>query len=205
MRPDPAQPAEQAAAHAREQRSGPRSTTVLLIGKMCDGGIESACLVLNVSETGMMARLTRPFEVGDLVDVEMRGLTTCRATVRWVDGPKAGFEFARRQNVEGVIGAETISVRVARSPRFDVALAARLRIALDDIPAEIVDISAGGAKLAVELPVKVGQTGQILLHGRQMGLYGTVRWAGGDHLGFHFSTPLPLATLRDCLASGHGA
>ena len=184
---------------AGDRREGVRASTVLLIGKVNDGYQDNACLVLNLSEHGLMARLSFTPKVGQALEIELRGLPRCVAHVRWVNGMKAGMQFATRQNLEPVFCLMGDDGLVARAPRFDVELDAVVRLAGRQFAARIVNISPGGVRIVADTPVERGQTGQIVLPGHQLCLFGSVRWVHGNAFGMHFSTPLPLGNLRDCL------
>lgn len=182
-----------------DRRSAARASTVLLIGKVHDGKTTTACLVLNLSETGLMARIGFTAELGQRVAVEMRGLPLASATVRWVDGTKAGMEFDHRQNIDPVFCLMSDDGLVARSPRFDVSLSAVLRIRDQIVPVRVVNISPGGVRLAADIAVEPGQTAQISVSGHDVCVFGSVRWVENGEFGFHFSSPLPLSALKDCL------
>lgn len=188
-----------------DTRTAKRASTVLLIGRVCHHDTESPCLVLNISETGMMLRLTFAAQAGDRIEVETRGLAPCEATVRWVNGSKAGIEFDDRQDITVVLSPETHDGIVARTPRFDVALKVRISFPGHGFFGDVVNISPGGAKLATTEQVEIGQIGQIgqiFLPGRDLGIYGTVRWARDGQFGFQFSSALPLSMLHECLTKG---
>lgn len=186
-------------ASATERRASTRASTVLLIGKIHDGRATTACLVLNLSDVGLMARLNFAAEVGQRVAVEMRGMPLAVATIRWVNGAKAGMEFDFRQNLNPVFCLLSDDGVVARPPRFDVSLEAILRIAGRGMKVHVINISPGGVRLAADAAVERGQTGQIVVTGRDVCMYGSVRWVENGEFGFHFSTPLSLRVLRDCL------
>ena len=185
-----------------DTRAAKRASTVLLIGRVCHHDEESPCLVLNISETGMMLRLTFAAQVGDRIEVETRGLAPCEATIRWVNGSKAGIEFDNRQCITAVLTQDTTDGVVARTPRFNVALKVRISFPGHGFFGDVLNISPGGAKLAATDQVEIGQIGQIILPGRDVGIYGSVRWARDGQFGFQFSRPLPLSSLHECLTKG---
>lgn len=193
------QPPPAATLPVADRRGSARASTVLLIGKIHDGRSTTACLVLNLSDVGLMARLSFGATVGQRVAVEMRGMPLATATIRWVNGSKAGMEFDYRQNLNPVFCLLSDDGVVARPPRFDVSLEAVLRIAGRGIKVHVVNISPGGVRLSAEAAVERGQTGQIVVTGRDLCMYGSVRWVENGEFGFHFSTPLPLGILRECL------
>lgn len=188
-----------AGAAAPDRRTGKRHSLVLLIGKVCRGTTESACLVHNISQFGLMARFTTPPTVGEALRIEVRGLPPIAGTVRWVRGTKAGFAFDVAQDIDHVFRLKQADGMIARSPRFPIAAVARLRFEAEPFSAELIDISPGGAKLTSETPVKTGLTGQILLPDTGTSIYGAVCWTRDDRFGFRFVAPLPLATLAQIL------
>lgn len=187
------------AAETRDRRVGKRHAIVLLIGKVCRGAQESVCLVHDISRFGLMARFTVTPVVGEKLKIEVRGLPPIAGTVRWVKESKAGFEFDEAQDVDQVFKTRHDDGTIARSPRFPVTAAARLRLEATPFSAELLDISPGGAKLVSETPVQSGQTGQIMLTETGTSIYGTVCWVREDRFGFRFVAPLPLKTLSQIL------
>lgn len=182
-----------------ERRRALRASTVLLMGKIHDGQSTTACLVLNLSDVGLMARISFAAEPGQRVAVEMRGMPLASATIRWVNGSKAGMEFDHQQNLDPIFCLLSEDGQVARAPRFAVSLKAVLRTGGKNVPVHVVNISPGGVRLAADVPIERGQTGQIVVPGRDLCLFGCVRWTQGSEFGFHFSAPLALSTLQNCL------
>ena len=182
-----------------DSRRAARSATVLLIGKIHDGCSTTACLVLNLSEFGLMARIAFPATVGMRVAVEMRGMPLASATIRWINGTRVGMEFDHKQDLNPVFCLMSADGLVARAPRFPVRLKAVLRIAGRAVPVDIGNISPGGVRLSAEITVERGQTGQISIPGHDLCLFGCVRWVQDGAFGFHFSSPLPLSALSRCL------
>ena len=183
-----------------DQRAGKRHASVLLIGKVRHGETDAACLVHDISKNGLMARFTIRPAVGDRVGIEVRGLSEIRATVRWVDGFRAGVEFATPQVIERVFCIRDDDGTIARTPRFALAAPVALRLGDRPMSAEIVDISPGGVKLQADFPVEPGQAGRIVLPETGASVYGTVCWVRDNRFGFRFATPLPLATLAQVLS-----
>ena len=183
-----------------DRRTGKRHSLVLLVGKVLDPAGAHACLVHDVSPTGLMARFTKLPVAGQPVCIEIRGLPPIDATIRWVKGFKAGVEFDQRQDVECVFKVKRDDGLIARAPRFPVRAPASLRIGAQRIKAEALDISPGGAKLIADVGVQRGQAGQILLTETGTALFGTVCWAYDGRFGFKFVAPMPLTTLSEILA-----
>lgn len=194
----PIDPADIAAADRRA--GGKRHQSVLLVGRVRRGDSDAACLVHDISRHGLMARFPEPPTVDEVLLVEVRGLPPMVGTVRWVRGRKAGLQFAEAQPVEQVFRLRSDDGLVARPPRFPLAAPATLRIDGERSRAETLDISAGGAKLAIERAVVVGDPGQVTLIDTGTALFGKVCWVGDGAIGFRFMTPLPLDALAEILA-----
>ena len=182
-----------------DRRSGDRRyRPVLLIGRV-EGAGAPVCLVHDISAEGLMARFPDPPAVGDSLSVEVRGLPPIRATVRWIDGPKAGLRFDERQDVTRLFAIQREDGTVARAPRFPLAAPAQLRLGERRLAAELVDLSAGGAKLALTDPVQRGETGALHLSAIDAPLFGALCWSRDDRAGFRFAAPLTLPMLSGIL------
>ncbi|MBI0475857.1 PilZ domain-containing protein [Sphingomonas sp. MA1305] len=182
-----------------DRRQDRRHATVLLVGRVRGDSGESACLVHDISASGLMARFTTPPVVDDVLLIEVRGLPEVRATVRWVNGFKAGCAFDAPQDLTRVFCLRDESGLVMRTPRFAMRAASSVRIGERRFAVDILDISPGGVKLAAEETVQVGQAGSILLPAIKALCFGVVCWTRGDRFGFRFSTPLPLTSLSQVL------
>lgn len=190
-----------APAAARERRAGgKRHRSVLLVGRVVGRAGSPACLVHDLSRSGMMARFTDPPAVGETLVVEVRGLPPVTGTVRWVKGTKAGLEFAEAQDLDPVFHPHRDDGTVARAPRFPVSMPGELKVAGTRRVVELLDISAGGAKLAIDPgTVTAGQAGAIHLSALRDPIYGTLCWVRDDHAGFRFAAPLPLGLLAELI------
>lgn len=181
------------------REGGKRHQSVLLVGRVLRDGVESACLVHDISKNGLMARFPEAPAVGDEMVVEVRGLPPATGVVRWVNGRKAGLQFAAPQPVEQVFQLKRVDGLVARPPRFPLQVRATLRLDGERFPADALDISAGGVKLATEQAVEEGQTGQVTLVDSGTALFGRICWAHDGQMGFRFCAPLPLDALARIL------
>ena len=185
---------EQQESASLERRAGKRHSAVLLLGKLC-GDRPGVCLVHNISATGLMARFVDVPSVGESICIEVRGLPPVRGTVRWVRGAKAGIEFDSPQPYERIFLHENEDETIPRPPRFEISLAADVRVGDRKFAAEMLDISAGGAKLRADSEVVVGLAGQIIVRPMGTAIFGTICWVRDDRFGFRFVSPLPIDTL----------
>lgn len=186
------------------REGGKRHQSVLLIGRVLGAGAAPTCLVHDISKSGMMARFASPPAVGDILTIEIRGLPPVTGIVRWVRGSKAGLQFEQPQDLDQVFHLRHADGTVARAPRFPLSAPAQLRLNGRRFAGELLDVSAGGAKVALvdDEAVTPGQTGAIHLTTIPDALFGTICWVRDNRAGFRFATPLPLATLTQILAGG---
>ena len=183
---------------ASERRSGERHRSVLLIGRLC-GATQAACVIHNLSSGGLMGRFETAPAIGERLRIELRGLDAVEGTVRWVRGHKAGIEFDTKQKLDSVFSLRQEDGRTARPPRFPLSTPARLILPGGAFDASVLDISAGGAKLAIEGHVTAGDTGQLLLIESGTAMFGTAAWCVSDRIGFRFAAPLTLNALATLL------
>ena len=188
--------------HPDQRRGGKRHATVLLIGRIRHTGGESACLVHDISSHGLMARFTSAPLVGDRMLIEVRGMSETAATVRWVNGFKAGVEFDAAQDISAVFCLRDDHGHIARTPRFAMQASAIMRVGDARIAVDILDISPGGVKLLSHTPIHVSQAGSVLLPEINVATFGSVCWAREDRFGFRFCAPLPLTSLSRVLGCG---
>ena len=190
---------EQQQSAPAERRGGNRHSAVLLLGKLC-GDVPGVCLVHNISENGLMARFVDAPMVGDSVCVEVRGLAPARGTVRWVKGQKAGVQFDSPQPYERIFSNENEDGTIPRPPRFEVTLNADVRLGDRKFAADLIDISAGGAKLTAVEGIQPGLAGHITVPPAGTAIFGTICWVKGGRFGFRFVSPLPIDKLAAIIA-----
>ena len=187
---------DEGAGVATDRRSGgKRHASVLLVGRVWRAGVESACLVHDISGGGLKARFPSTPAVNEELLVEVRGLPPVTAVVRGVKGREAGRGFVEPQDVERVFQISREDGTIARPPRWTIQTPARVRLDADRFGATLVDVSPGGAKLVAEHQVATGQAGQLLLVETGVALFGKVCWAEEGRFGFRFPAPLPLDAL----------
>ncbi|MCT8000894.1 PilZ domain-containing protein [Sphingomonas sanguinis] len=191
---------EQQESASAERRSGQRHSAVLLLGKVC-GDVPGVCLVHNISGSGLMARFVNVPAVGDSICIEVRGLPPVPGTVRWVRGQKAGVQFDTPQPYQNIFSAENEDGTIPRPPRFPVTLAAEVRLSDRKFASELIDVSAGGAKLVASGTVQPGLAGHIIIRPMGTALFGTICWVKDGRFGFRFVSPLPLDTLASIVAT----
>lgn len=190
---------EQQQGTSAERRAGKRHSAVLLLGKIC-GDRPGVCLVHNISASGLMARFVDIPTVGEPICIEVRGLPPVSGVVRWVNGRKAGVQFDSLQPYERIFSHENEDGTIPRAPRFAVTLTADVRLGTHKFTIAMHDISAGGAKMTLEGPVKPGLTGHIVVRPLGTAISGTVAWVKDGRFGFKFVSPLSMDTLAAIVA-----
>jgi len=191
---------EQQQSASAERRSGQRHSAVLLLGKVC-GDVPGVCLVHNISANGLMARFVDVPVVGEAIRIEVRGLPPVSGTVRWVRGKKAGVQFDAPQPYQNIFSSENEDGTIPRPPRFPVTLAADVRLGDRKFASELIDVSAGGAKLVADDLVQPGLAGHIVIRPMGTALFGTICWVKDGRFGFRFVSPLPIDTLAAIVAA----
>lgn len=186
------------------RRDGPRHLTVLMVGKVRAQDGEYACVVRDVSQHGLRARFPHSPAVGQRLAFSLRGHPEVVATVRWTEGLSAGVEFDEPLDVVAVMHIDP-AARAPRAPRFRCGQPTVLKLANDAHPIELIDVSLGGAKLAVSGPspsIPAGTWATLALPGSSELRAGTICWTGEGTLGFRFAFSLPLDVLASVLARG---
>lgn len=185
-----------------DRRRAERHASVLLVGRICSGGGEAACLVHDISAHGLMARFPLPPPaVGETVRVAVRGMAPAAATVRWVRGSKAGLQFRETQDLGEALGQRLEEGWVRRAPRFPVGAATTLRVDGSWRVVELIDLSAGGAKLSAGPLIGEDLPAQLSLPSVAMPVHGNVCWHKADRMGLRFVTPLTLPELSAVLSA----
>jgi hypothetical protein len=70
--------------------------------------------IRNLSSGGMMAEIGEPFENGDHVAIELRGIGSLDGTVMWREDKRIGIAFARE--IDPRMARKTVAVRTAATP-----------------------------------------------------------------------------------------
>lgn len=190
-------------ADCADRRMDSRNAAVFTIGKLTFRGKSQPCMVRNLSAGGMRVQTNNPPGKEESVLIEMRGLSPRIAKAVWTSGNEAGLAFIERCDP-----AEVFAVRisrnghVARQPRFTLRRAVELLIDGAALPAEIADISVGGARLILPEALLIGTPGvlRLALPNRD-GIAGELCWSNGGDCGFRFVQPISSVLLALALES----
>ena len=184
-----------------ERRSSERHTTVLRLAFLHTPRGREGCVVRNISSMGLGARVYRPIGVGATVQAELCPGAMPSGRVAWARGSQVGIAFDEPLDVEHVLRTPWTAETGGKSrlPRFDIATPAQARVGANLLGVRILNISQGGARIALQADVKVGADMVVklpLLPPRPA----TVRWAGAGCAGICFHEQLPFDTLASWIA-----
>ncbi|MET0371298.1 MAG: PilZ domain-containing protein [Sphingobium sp.] len=188
----------------QERRHDALATTVFTIGKATIGGRALPCMVRDISDGGMRIRMQNPPHLGERVLIEMRGLEPRFARTRWVLADEAGLAFEQRCNLPKIFAIRSNRPsKASRQPRFDLRRMAMLLIDGQAQVVEVVDISVGGARLALGGQIARGSVCTLTLGGflPQPDLLGEICWVDDRQCGLRFTVPLSSTALACALTS----
>ncbi|WP_242187397.1 PilZ domain-containing protein [Sphingomonas sp. CARO-RG-8B-R24-01] len=181
-----------------ERREDERYRRVLATGKLMLDDCEMFCFVRDLSVGGAkIETLTVPM-IGQRLTFEMRGLGPCFARVVWNRGFLVGLAFDEPQDLAKVADRGTRQGYCARAPRFATNRLAQLRVAGATVAIELIDLSAGGARLRGAGVLKVDTAACLILDGIAPRA-GYIRWARDGDVGLKFTPILDLPTLMQIL------
>ncbi|MDF0542507.1 PilZ domain-containing protein [Sphingobium sp. H39-3-25] len=179
-----------------------RVTTILLIGRLVSGGMQTLCRIRNISRGGLMAEVYATLDRGDAISIELRSGERLSGTVRWAGRSRIGIAFDAPVDVSRLL-SEAASRGCAegqtRLPRFDTSATAEIRMNGHRHAATICDLSLGGAHIASSAALEK----DMLLIFAVPGLperRAAVRWVKEGEFGLAFLEPFAFAELGPWLA-----
>jgi len=183
-------PSDQAQLEAREDH---RYRTVLQAARLICETAQSLCVVRDISQSGMKARVFGTVITNERVCVEFKGGRTAFATTKWVEDRLAGFEFDEAVDLTTIFAAARPGFAF-RSPRLEVAAFATMCVGRSRLSLPIADISVSGIRLF---------GGEYFMRNEDVGIdidglekrEGTVLWKRHGHIGVVFEQQLSLEAL----------
>jgi|GEM_PF-448422 len=172
-----------------------RTVTLLMLGRLRYGDIDTICRIRNVSSGGMRIDTGTPLHKGDKVAVEARSGICVEGYIAWTSQLAAGVAFSKAVDHRALIVPPTdpSGTRVvARSPRFRASATARLDIGARALRLRLVDISLGGCRVASEKSLPREIEGFLAIPGLPP-LACASRWTNGDGAGLIFPTRIQFA------------
>jgi hypothetical protein len=174
-----------------DQRKAQRSVTVFALGKLTADGRETPCFIRDRSEGGVRIESDEVLPVESWVTIEMRGLCTTRASVRWCRGGFMGLEF--RPTPEQALQSDPRSA--PRGPRFAFNRPVVFQTDHSRFDVEALDLAIGGMKLKTGFTMSPRVLGTIIVPGHDIALPAVVAWSRGGTTGVRFVTRLPMERL----------
>jgi hypothetical protein len=179
-----------------------RVTTILLIGRLISGHLQTLCRIRNISRGGLMAEVHATLDRGDAIAIELRSGERLAGTVRWAGRSRIGIAFDAPVDVSRLL-SEAASRGCAegqtRLPRFDTSATAEIRMNGHRHAVTMRDLSLGGAHVATSAPLEK----DMLLILAVPGLpdrRAAVRWVKEGEFGLAFLEPFAFAELGPWLA-----
>jgi hypothetical protein len=180
-----------------DRREDERLSAMLRVAKLVDGtGNQQLIKVRNMSAGGIMAIVTRPPNVGDVVQVEFSP-QKIPATVVWTRDDLVGFKFD-----QGVDLGELLAGRKPRlgfrprPPRLDIACKASVRVGKMYYTVDVHDISLGGMKVEPIEEYCVGKKVTVVVESLRP-IKGEVRWYSVRRAGIVFEKSLDFDELSE--------
>lgn len=158
-------------------------------------GMESLCIIRNVSPGGMMIKLPARLAPGQQATVEMRSGHVIPGRIAWAKDGAAGMQFDTRIDVAEVLNGahrEVPSWR-QRGPRLHVTCGATLLAANGRQNSTVIDVSQGGAKLEADF-LRQHDDVVVAIKGLDP-RRGVVRWTREGRAGIAFHACIPFDTL----------
>lgn len=189
--------ASRSSPHGIERRVAARTVAVFTVGKISRPGSSVPCMIRDLSEGGLRVQMRAPPKPGERVLVEMRGLEPQFARAVWTAGKEAGLAFDLPCDPAAIFAARSNRVgRRARQPRFAIGLTADLLIDGAPFPITVADLSVGGARLIVPMPIRDGsQVVLVMPLGDRNRIAGEICWSRDQDCGLRFLQPLSSLAL----------
>ena len=104
-----------AAARLAHRRAAPRDSLFLQATLRRAGDAQPATMrIRNLSSGGMMAEISEPFEEGDRIEIELRGIGALDGTVIWRTDTRIGIAFA--EPIDPRRARKSVALRMPAAP-----------------------------------------------------------------------------------------
>ncbi len=178
---EPLNPLPGQVATGAELRAAPRFSLMLRAGKLVSDSGEFLCILRDVSQTGIRAKLFHPLPAGGRYFLELGNGERFAVEPVWEEDGHAGFRFVEESvNLQALV--EESSHRPRRQLRLRVKPPLPIMVVADGIsrPASLLNLSQNGVAielegtLALRQPVQLEATGIGHAHGRVLWRRGNV-------------------------------
>jgi hypothetical protein len=162
-----------APTNAADLRAAPRYTLLIRVAKLVSQAGEYLCVIRDVSETGISARIFHPLPECDRMAMELQNGDRYGIELVWQDEERAGFRFTTPADIARII--ECPSEFARRPVRINLAAPALVEVQGRGEYATIQDISQQGAKVACATSFAIDQRVKLLAEGMR-DIFAKVRW-----------------------------
>lgn len=183
-------------ASRSERRAEVRGATVFRPILIETEDFAGFCLVRNLSQHGMRARVYTSLAPDQPLTVQFTSAKLVRGQVIWCDGEHVGVNFDVALDVAEVLAelaSNTVDGKLNRPLRLPISAPAELMIDGRNIPARVQNISQRGCKLMTS-SVRPGEELTLRLEGLDERKC-VVRWTQADVAGLNFIRPLTFEEL----------
>lgn len=188
-----------------ERREDARHIAVMRVAKLHTAHGEELCLVRNISEGGLKARVWSDLGVGASLTAEFKSGHHVPGEVVWQQDDHIGMRFREDGNVALILGGDEDPAPgfQPRAPRIQLEVPARIRIGARYYRVMLRDISQGGVKIR---PASAdgwveGEPAVTLALAGLAPIEGILRWHHPEIAGIAFNNPIPLDTLARWIAA----
>jgi len=175
-----------------EARVAPRFTVLIRAAKLISPEGEFLCVIRDVSETGLSARIFHPLPECGAMMIELQNGDRYEADLVWQDEERAGFRFCQPVDVARVINLPSRFAK--RAIRLNIKAPASLIASLQITPATILDISQQGAKIACDRHFSIDQRIKLAAAGLRE-TEAKVRWRREGQCGLVFEETFQFGEL----------
>jgi hypothetical protein len=179
-------------APVQERRRSIRHATVMQVAKIrLDGAREELCMLRDVAPEGIKVEIYVPVAVGAHIEIEVRTGHTLGGRVEWSEGQVIGVAFDEPMPMSAMMAHCSFDDRLGklRPPRLSVNMRGLLKIAGEEQPVEIGNISQAGLQFRAPEPFHAGVACTIGLPGLPLRA-ATIRWWRDDQAGLMLAEPL---------------
>ena len=180
-----------------ERRTDERLSATLRVGKLTTAaGAQQLIRIKNLSAGGLMAFISAPPSVGDLVGIELSS-ATIPARVVWTREDLVGLKFDHNLDLgELLAGRKQRHGFRPRPPRLEIACRASVKVGKVYYSVDVHDISLGGMKVEPIEEYCVGKKVIVVVESLRP-IKGEVRWYSIRRAGIVFDKPLEFDELAE--------
>jgi len=180
-----------------ERRGDERVSAMLRVGKLTTAaGVQQLIRIKNLSAGGLMAFISTPPAVGELVGIELSS-ETIPARIVWTREDLVGLKFDHNLDLgELLAGRKQRHGFRARPPRLEIACRASVKVGKLYYSVDVHDISLGGMKVEPIEEYCVGKKVVVVVESLRP-IKGEVRWYSDRRAGIVFDKPLEFDELAE--------